>query len=183
MWSRIEVKIPGFAHSCFKSRRFPNRFALHFVLDPRVVNRWEVFILSCLHWGWQPGEFPETWTEVAFSKQIWRNICLRTNVCLRTYASEAVPGTLLGPAPLPSLSLFVLQKIKTYNYQNKKSFEVRPEFGSHSATYGLCDFEQALKLLCLHNGDNNSTCIQGRIKMLPVKFLVQCLTQQTLSDG
>uniref|UniRef100_A0A0B8RSN2 U6 snRNA-associated Sm-like protein LSm4 n=1 Tax=Sus scrofa domesticus TaxID=9825 RepID=A0A0B8RSN2_PIG len=36
-------------HSSFKGRHFPNRFVLHFVLDPRVVSRREVFILSSLH--------------------------------------------------------------------------------------------------------------------------------------
>ena len=47
----------------------------------------------------------------------------------------ALPLRLLCP------SLHYKNKNK-YNYQNKKqSFEARPEFGSHSTTYWLCDFE------------------------------------------
>ena len=151
MQSRIEVKIPGFAHSCFKSRHFPNRFALHFVLDPRVVNRWEFFILSCLHWGWQPGEFPEKWTEVAFSKQIWRNICLRTNVCLRSCFRD-----IAGPCPFASSVPLCITKIKT-NTTTKTKNKVLKQDQNLEVTLLLTGCVTLSKLL------NFSVCKMGVI--------------------
>ena len=147
------------------------------MLCPHVVKRWEVFTVSFLLWDWQPGEFPETWTEIApISEQTWMNICLR--VCSRNVA---------GLCPFASSLPLCVTKIKTYNYKNKNKkarlWSKTRFLKSLCHLLGVWLWESYLMSLSAWWGDNNSTCIQGMIKMLRVKFLVQCLTQQALEEG
>ena len=89
-------------HSCFKVRHFPNRFVLYFVVYACVVNSWEVFILSCLHWDWQTREFLEHKPQ---------NCLFKINPG-KPLPQRLLWGTMLGPVPLLPLSFCVI-KIKT----------------------------------------------------------------------